>query len=172
LFDVFSAIGITTNYNGKVAAFNTAGNLVSVTTVDSAAFGIATNPYTNRAYVTSRDTNRVTMINTLTGSIIASRIYSDTAYAHSLNTTTNHLFINFAEVNQVGVINADTLLQLGTLYPGNQAAVSGQGGDGMMVFNNRLFVSNWADGTVSVFGDLCPPAIPLHPLPIIFGAKR
>jgi hypothetical protein len=78
-------------------------------------------------------------------------------YALAINPATNHLFVNFAEVNQLGVFDANTFALLATLPLGAQGD---GGGEAMVVLNNRVYVSNYAAGTVSVISDSCSQLTP------------
>jgi DNA-binding beta-propeller fold protein YncE len=81
------------------------------------------------------------------------------AYGLAVNEYTNHLFVVDAGRNVVYVIDATTGARLTTLNVGAQG--EDEGGQGIAVqmdaanpANNRVYVSNYADGTLTVIQDV------------------
>jgi YVTN family beta-propeller protein len=139
--------------SGGVATINTAGTSLGSVTLDGGAFGVAFNASANRVYAASRDTNKLVVLNASTGATITSVTLAQTPYALAYTPNSNRLYIILADANQVNIRDGTTLSDIATLALGAQGA---DGGDGIAVMNNRVYVSNNAAGTVTVIQDTCP----------------
>ncbi|MBI5302349.1 MAG: YncE family protein [Chloroflexi bacterium] len=139
--------------SGGIVDVDGAGNQLNNWGWDAGAFGVAFNASANRLYVASRDTNKLAILNASTGANVTSITLANTPYALAYNANTNHLYVVLAEVNQVNIRDGTSLADLGTLALGTQSL---DGGDGIAVMNNRVYISNYSAGTVTVIRDACP----------------
>lgn len=139
--------------SGGIVDVDSAGNQLQNWGWDAGAFGVAFNASANRVYVASRDTNKLAMLNASTGANVTNLTLTNVPYALAYNANTNHLFVVLAEANQVNIRDGTTLADLATL---NLGATSSDGGDGIAVLNNRVYISNYAAGAVTVIRDACP----------------
>ncbi|HEY6041131.1 MAG TPA: hypothetical protein VIX58_03290, partial [Anaerolineae bacterium] len=90
----------------------------------------------------------------------------NTPYGIAVNPETNHLWVVFADVNQIGIYDGTSLSLISTLAARAQGT---EGGDGIAILNNRVYVSNNADNSLGVFSDSCnrrkyiPAILDAHP---------
>ncbi len=138
---------------GGIADIGSDGAVLNNFAFDSGAFGVAFNAGASRVYVGSRDTNKLAILNASNGSVVTNVTLPQTPNALAFNSTTNHLYVVYADVNQVSIRDGTTLNEITTLAIGAQGA---DGGDGIAVMNNRVYVSNNSAGTLTVIRDACP----------------
>jgi YVTN family beta-propeller protein len=136
--------------SGVAEVANDGALLHNFTSPGAGAFGVAFNATTNRLYVSNRDTKQVLMLDPSTGSVLKSVTLTQSPYALAVNPNTNHLFVVLAESNQVDVRDGATLERVALLSVGTQGD---DGGDGIAVMSDRVYVANNAAGTVSVIVD-------------------
>ncbi|MBI5652354.1 MAG: YncE family protein [Chloroflexi bacterium] len=148
-----SAHAFVTFMGSGIATIANTGASLNNFPFDGGAFGVAFNASANRVYAASRDTNKLVLLNASTGATITSVTLAQTPYALAYTPNSNRLYIILADVNQVNIRDGTTLSDRATLALGAQGA---DGGDGIAVLNNRVYVSNNAAGTVSVIQDACP----------------
>jgi len=143
-------------WGGGIAVIgNDGSNLGNFTTAGGGSYGVAINAAANRLYATNRATNAVSILDATTGVVKKSIIESFEPYAIAVNPTTNHAFIVSAVGNFVRVRDATTLAFVTDIPVGTQTDLSGDGGDGIVVSGNQIYVSNYAAGTVSVLSETC-----------------
>jgi YVTN family beta-propeller protein len=123
-----------------------------ITSPGSGMFGITANVAANRVYAASRDSNVISVIDAGSNTVVKTITESQTPYALAINPNSNHLYIVLAEINKVRVRDATTLALITDLAIGSQGD---DGGDGIAVLDNQVYVSNNAAGTVSVIADTC-----------------
>lgn len=138
-------------YSGGVAILGSDGALLNrFAPLGVGTFGIALNANTHRLYVANREERVIWVLDATTGSITQAVEIYPAPYAIALNPITNRLFIVLADANQVDVRDATTLKRIALLPIGVQGD---QGGDGMTIANGRVYVSNNAEGTITVIDD-------------------
>ncbi len=140
-------------FGGGVAVLGADGAVQSrFGSLGASTFGIAHSAATNRLYVANREQHVLWAINLANGQIVKGTSLPQTPYALAMNPVTNRLFVVFADTNQVDVRDGATLERVAILSVGSQGD---QGGDGIAVANGRVYVSNNAQGTVTVIADTC-----------------
>lgn len=141
---------------GKLYVIDAATNTVSSpVSVGPGAFAVATHPITFRAYLTNRLTGHLYFLNGDTFAIEKDITLPGKAYAVAVNDFTNHLFVVDAANDRVYVLKADTGTLIATLPVGHQDA--DEGGQGIAVNfggNNYIYVTNYADGTMTIIQDV------------------
>lgn len=142
-----------TEWGTGVAEIDSSGTLKrTITTSGAGSFGLAYNPVLKRLYVSNRTTNQIFALNADNGVPLVVANTLDSPYALAFNPNTNHLYVVYAASNQVDVLDGTTLTWLTRLRAGGQGS---DGGDGIAVLNDRVYLSNNADGTLSVIQDAC-----------------
>jgi len=138
---------------GVVSIRNDGVILADITQLGGATFGVAVNLSANRLYATRRDVyNSTNIVNLNTNLVINSVTEPVEPIAIAVNPATNHLFIVLPSINTVRVRDATTLAFIKDLSIGVQG---NDGGDGIVVANSQVYVSNNSAGTVSVIQDVC-----------------
>jgi YVTN family beta-propeller protein len=141
-------------YANGVAVVASDGTLLNdFNSLGASVFGVALDPVANRLYVSNRTTKQIYVLNASTGAQISSVTLAQTPYALAVNVSSGHLFVVLADSNQLDVRDTTTLNRVVLLNIGTQSA---DGGDGVVMLNNRVYVSNYSAGTVSVIQDVCP----------------
>ncbi len=144
-------------WDGGVGIVGASGNLLGrITTTGKQTFGIATHPATNRLYTANRSVSVINVIDAGTNAIVQSVREVFVPYAIAVNPASNHLFVIMPASSQVRVRDATTLNVLGDLPIGAQGS---DGGDGIAVFGNRVYISNNAARSITVLDDTCTPPI-------------
>jgi YVTN family beta-propeller protein len=147
------ARALASYYGGGVAVIDGDGALVNqFAPLGTGAFGLALNAATQRLYVGNRDERVLWVVDPTSGSIVKGVALPAAPYALTLNPLTNRLFIVLADANQVDVRDGATLERVAILPIGIQG---NQGGDGIAAASGRIYVSNNAEGTLSVIADSC-----------------
>ncbi len=148
---------------GYVASMG-AGSVAIVS--DSGVQSVATGPQAfgvayldGRVCVGSRLANRINGVDVASGQVVMTATLPGPAYALAANPVTAQLVAVDAANDRVYVVESATGALLATVAVGHQDA--DHGGQGVAVDHelNRLYVANYADGTISVI-DLCGVALP------------
>ncbi len=140
-------------YSGGAAVVGGDGTLLNrLAPLGTGAFGIALDATASHVYVTNREERVLWVVDPTSGSIVRGTPLSPAPFAMVLNPITNRLFVVLAAANQIDVRDAATLQRVALLPVGVQGD---QGGDGIAAANGRVYVSNNAEGTVSVIADAC-----------------
>ena len=121
---------------------------------DSGLVGIAYNPVLDRLYVSSY-ANRVYVYNAATKAALAEVTVPGEPHALAVNTNGNAVFVA-ARGNEVYRVDGND-----NTYSGAGAAGNGEG-DGVAVDtgSNQVYVSNFADNSVTMLLDTCAPTPP------------
>lgn len=143
-----------TTWDGGVALVGADGKLLQSWKLSSGSFGIAYDPVKNRVYVSNRVSRQIVMMDGSTGTILKSVTLTETPFALAFNPNSGHLFAVLAESNRVDVRDDATLDRIAVIPVGSQG---NDGGDGIALLGNRLFVSDNAANAVSVLSDECGP---------------
>jgi DNA-binding beta-propeller fold protein YncE len=143
--------------------------------VGPGAFGIAANPVTGRIYLTNRLTGRFYIIIAGSGNANISMAVTlpSPGYAVAANPNLSHTFVVSAVSDQVFALDGYYGGLIWPLPVGHQDADEGGQGIVVNIHSNRLYVSNYADGTVTVIQDIVtypqppPPCLPNCGVPIL-----
>ncbi|NOZ06080.1 MAG: hypothetical protein GXP41_06985 [Chloroflexi bacterium] len=127
------------------------GDFLQKEPVGIGAFGVAANPDTQRVYVGNRISNTIQAISAQTFADLGTLTLPHPPFSLADNPHTGHLFAVSTDTNEVYVIDDTTLSLLATVSVGNQG--DGTGGQGIAVLNDKVYVANYADGTVTIIQD-------------------
>jgi DNA-binding beta-propeller fold protein YncE len=150
--DVF----VPTNGAGPIYRVPPSGSPIAVGQDKTGYFAAAANTSSNRVFVTDRDGGDLIKINANTNSVEGTlHIPNHRPYAVAVNSSKGRVYVVAAEADLLYVIDGPTLQIVGTVPIGGQGAV--EGGQGIALWGDRIYVSNYQDGTVSVLDDsACP----------------
>jgi len=136
---------------GQVQAIGRNGELLYVIPTASGPFGLAYEPATDRLYVSHWSDRSIRVFQASTGALLRMAQAPGRPYALAVNPNSGHLFVVGAANDQLWVYGADDLILRAVLPLPAQDAVDG--GQGIAVENNRVYVSNYAADSLSVFDD-------------------
>jgi YVTN family beta-propeller protein len=144
---------------GNLYVIDSNNNVRNPINVGPGAFGLAAHMLSPRVYLTNRNTGRLYIIDTNHDNVVGVVTLPGKGYALAVNYKTNHLFVVDAVNDRVYVLDAFTGALLTTLPVGHQDA--DDGGQGIVVSHDtdRVFVANYADGTITVIQDVNTPAM-------------
>lgn len=155
---------LMTSTNGKVyVAGNRLGNLyvidgsnnvINPVNVGAGAFGLAAHGSAPRVYLTNRTDGRLYIIDATNDNITGVVKLPGSASGVASNYKTNHVFVVDATNDRVYVVDGATGAPVTTLPVGHQDADQGGQGIAVSLENNRVFVTNYADGTITVIQDV------------------
>jgi DNA-binding beta-propeller fold protein YncE len=150
--DVF----VPTNGAGQIYRVPPSGSPIGIGPDKTGYFAAAANTSSNRVFVTDRDAGNVVKINANTNSVEGTlHIPNHRPYAVAVNSSKGRVYVVAAEADLLYVIDGPSLQIVGSVPIGGQGAV--EGGQGIALWGNRIYVSNYQDGTVSVLDDsACP----------------
>ena len=136
-------------------------------------WGMALNEDNSRLYVADRPGNRVLVLNTASNQLDGAIALPGSPSALAYNPGTGHLFAVDATSDSLYVVDTrDSNRYLGAVQVGRQDA--NEGGQGITVAQNKVFVANWLDQSITVLDDaVCravttpqpPPTRTATPLP-------
>jgi len=149
--DVF----VPTNGAAKVVRLLSGGGRVEIGPAREGFFAAAVNA-NDRVFVTNRLFGDMTKINANTNSVQGPPAeLPNKPYAIAINPPKNRVYVVAAEVDLLYVLDGASLEIVGSVPVGSQGAV--EGGQGIAVLGNRIYVSNFQDETVTVLDDsACP----------------
>jgi YVTN family beta-propeller protein len=148
---------VTSAGAGKVSFVAGPGDVAQIA-IGSDALGVA---YMNgRVYVGSRSARRLTVVDAQTGAVIAGYDMPGPIYALAANPSSGRIFAVDAENDRLYVVNADNGAIVANLPVGRQD--KDDGGQGLAVdpLLGRVFVANYAAGTLTVVSDCAPAGQP------------
>jgi YVTN family beta-propeller protein len=149
--DVF----VPTNGSGPIYRVPSTGSPIAIGQDKTGYFAVAANPTSNRVFVTDRDGGDVIKIDANANSVEGKVHMPQRPYGIAINPTKGRVYVIAAEANLLYVIKGPTLQIIGSVAVGGQGAV--EGGQGIAVSGDRIYVSNYQDGTVTVLDDAtCP----------------
>lgn len=149
--DVF----VPTNGPGRVVRIPPSGRPVNIGPDKEGYFAAAANAH-NRVFVTNRAWSQVMKINANTNTVEGSPVQlPHKPYGIAVNASKNRVYVVAAGADLLYVLDGATLQVVGTKQIGTQGAL--EGGQGIAVLGNRIYVANYEDGTVTVLDDsACP----------------
>jgi YVTN family beta-propeller protein len=149
--DVF----VPTNGAGPIYRVSPSGSPIAVGQNKSGYFAVATNPNSNRVFVTDRDGGDVIKIDANSNSVEGKVHVPERPYGIAVNASKGRIYVIAAQANLLYVIKGPTLQIIGSVPVGGQGAV--EGGQGIALWGDRIYVSNYQDGTVTVLDDAACP---------------
>jgi DNA-binding beta-propeller fold protein YncE len=114
------------------------------------------NPTSNRVFVTDRDGGDVIKIDA-NSNMVEGKVHipNHRPYGIAVNPSKGHVYVIAAEANLLYVIEGPTLQIIGSVPVGGQGVA--EGGQGIALWGDRIYVSNYQDGTVTVLDDAACP---------------
>ena len=142
-----------THINGHLSVIGRDGSrLADLTPGAGELWGIAFNPQTGQLYVADRPGRRIIVLSTSTNQVTGSINLPGTPYALAYNPGTGNLYAVDANTNQVYVVNTrNNNRYAGALTVGSQDP--NDGGQGIAVINNKVYVGNWQGRSITVLDD-------------------
>ena len=151
-----SDVFVPTNGSGPIYRIPSAGSRIPVGANKSGYFAAAANPTSKRVFVTDRDGGDLIKINGNTNSVEGSlHIPNHRPYGVAVNSSKGRVYVLAAEADLLYVVDGPTLQIIGTVAVGGQGA--SEGGQGIALWGDRIYVSNFQDGTVTVLDDAACP---------------
>jgi len=150
-----SDVFVPTNGSGPIYRIPSAGSPIAIGVNKSGYFAAAANPTSNRVFVTDRDGGDLIKINANTNSVEGSLHIPNRPYGVAVNSSKGRVYVVAAEADLLYVIDGPTLQIIGTVPVGGQGVL--EGGQGIALWGDRIYVSNFQDGTVTVLDDAACP---------------
>jgi DNA-binding beta-propeller fold protein YncE len=147
-----SDVFVPTNGSGPIYRIPSAGSPIAVGANKSGYFAAAANTTSNRVFVTDRDGGDLIKINANTNSVEGSLHFPNhRPYGVAVNSSKGRIYVLAAEADLLYVVDGPTLQIIGTVPVGGQGAL--EGGQGIALWGDKIYVSNFQDGTVTVLDD-------------------
>jgi DNA-binding beta-propeller fold protein YncE len=147
-----------THISGRLAILSRNGSLLADFTPGTASqlWGVALDQTNDRLYLADRPNNRILALSTATNQVVDTIALPGPPTALALNPGTGHLFAVDAVADRVYVVDTRAgNAYMGAVPVGRQDA--GEGGQGIAVAQNKVYVANWLDSSISVLDDAtCP----------------
>lgn len=156
-----------THISGRLSMLGRNGTLLADLNPGGASqlWGATLSPDGDRLYLADRPGNRVLVLATASNQVVDTVTLPGPPYALAFNPGTGHLFAVDASTDRVYVVDTRSgNAYLGAVAVGSQDA--GEGGQGIAVAHNKVFVANWQGRSVSVLNDdACPAQTTPQPPP-------
>ncbi len=147
-----------THISGRLSILSRNGSLLADLHPGSAGqlWGLALSPAGDLLYLADRPNNRILVLSTGANQVVDTIALPGPPTALALNPGTGHLFAVDAVADQVHVVDTRAgNVYMGSVPVGRQDA--DEGGQGIAVVQNKVYVANWLDRSVSVLDDAtCP----------------
>jgi YVTN family beta-propeller protein len=153
-----------THISGRLSVLSRNGSLLANFAPGSAGqlWGLALNSSGELLYLADRPNNRILVLSTATNQVVNTIALPGPPTALALNPSTGHLFAVDAVSDRVLVVDTASNRYLGAVPVGPQGA--SEGGQGIAVARNKVYVANWLGRSVSVLNDAtCPGQITPEP---------
>ena len=145
-----------TNGSGPIYRVPPAASSIAIGQSKSGYFAAAVNPTSNRVFVTDRDGGDLIKIDANSNSVEGKlHIPNHRPYGVAVNSSKGRVYVVAAEANLLYVIDGPSLQIVGSVPVGGQGPA--EGGQGIALWGNKIYVSNYQDGTVSVLDDTACP---------------
>jgi len=144
---------VSTGTGTGSGALNTINSDYSIGSVSTGYFAFGVAYLDGRLYVTQRGDNSVAVVDATTNRVIQRIALPGPAYAAAANPTSGHVFVVDALNNMVYVIDAPSGAYITALAVGLQDKDEGGQGIAADTSLNRVFIANYAAGTVTVIAD-------------------
>jgi len=150
--DVF----VPTNGAGPIYRVPPSGSPIAIGPSKTGYFAAAANTTSNRVFVTDRDGGDLLKINGNTNAVEDKLHFPNhRPYGLAVNSSKGRIYVIAAEADLLYVVDGPTMQIVESVAIGGQGAV--EGGQGIALWGDRIYVSNYQDGTVSVLDDsACP----------------
>ena len=143
---------VPTNGAGPIYRIGGSGSSIAIGQDKTGYFAVAVNPTSNRVFVTDRDGGDVIKIDANSNSVEDTvHIPNHRPFGIAVNPSKGRVYVIAAEANLLYVIKGPTLQIIGSVPVGGQGVA--EGGQGIAVWGDRIYVSNYQDGTVTVLDD-------------------
>jgi YVTN family beta-propeller protein len=147
-----------THISGRLSILSRNGSLLADLGPGSASqlWGLALGAGGERLYLADRPNNRILVLSTTTNQVVGAIALPGPPTALAINPGTGHLFAVDAVSDRVHVVDTrNGNSYMGAVPVGRQDA--SEGGQGIAVTRNKIYVANWQDRSVSVLDDTtCP----------------
>lgn len=144
--------------SGRLSILSRNGTLLADLNPGSAGqlWGLALSPSGEQLYLADRPGNRILVMSTATNQVVAAIALPGPPTALAINPGTGHLFAVDSTTDRVYVVaTRNGYAYLGAVAVGSQNA--GEGGQGIAVARNKVYVANWQGRSVTVLDDaVCP----------------
>jgi YVTN family beta-propeller protein len=146
---------VPTHGMGPVLQIGPSCNPTAVSSDKEGYFAVAANTDSGRIFVTDRDGGNVLRINASTGNLEGSVHVPHRPYGIAVNTSKKRVYVVAPEANLLYVVDGPSMQIVGSVSVGGQGAT--EGGQGIAVLGNKVYVSNHQAGSVTVLDDsVCP----------------
>jgi YVTN family beta-propeller protein len=142
---------VPTNGAGRIFRVPPAGARIGIGDNKTGYFAVAVNPTSKRVFVTDRDAGNLIKIDGNTNNVEDTVHLPHRPYAVAVNPSKGRVYVIAAEANLLYVIKGPTMQIIDTVSIGGQGAA--EGGQGIALSGNRIYVSNYLGGTVTVLDD-------------------
>lgn len=151
-----SDVFVPTNGAGPIYRVPPSASPIAIGQNKTGYLAAAANTTSKRVFVTDRDGGDVIKIDGNTNSVEGTlHIPNHRPYGVAVNSSKGRVYVVAAEANLLYVIDGPTLQIVGSVPVGGQGAA--EGGQGIALWGDMIYVSNFQDGTVSVLDDsACP----------------
>jgi YVTN family beta-propeller protein len=140
------------SWSGGVYKVGSGGSVAQVVSPDQGHFfGVAANATTARVYISDQSDNSVVVLDANTNTIVATISMPSLPHALAVNSHNNRIYIVAAAENKLYVLDGDTNQLVGSVPVGQQDAT--EGGQGIAVQSDRIYVGNYAAGTLTILDD-------------------
>jgi DNA-binding beta-propeller fold protein YncE len=143
-----------THISGRLSVLSRNGTLLADLAPGSAEqlWGVALSPTGDLLYLADRPGRRILLLSTATNQVVGAVALPGPPTALALNPATGHLFAVDALADQLHVVDTRNANRyLGAVPVGPQDA--GEGGQGIAVTRNKVYVANWLGRSVTVLDD-------------------
>jgi len=113
--------------------------------------GVAANPSTGRVYIGNQRDNTITVLDSATDNVVATVSLPTMPHALAVNSRNNRIYIVAAAESKLYILDGGTNQLVGNVSVGQQDAT--EGGQGIAIQGDRIYVSNYADGTLTILDD-------------------
>jgi YVTN family beta-propeller protein len=149
--DVF----VPTNGSGPIYRVPPSGSPIGIGLNKTGYFAAAANTSSNRVFVTDRDGGDIFKINANNNTMEGVAHTPHRPYGVAVNSSKGRIHVIAAEADLLYVLDGPSMQIVGSVPIGGQGAV--EGGQGIALWGNKIYVSNYQDGTVTVLSDAACP---------------
>ncbi len=142
-----------THINGHISVIGRDGQrLADLAPGAGELWGAALNPDAGLLYVADRPGRRILVLSTATNQLVTTISLPGTPYALAYNPRSGNLFAVDANANRVIVVNTRNNNRIAGVRTVGQQDPN-EGGQGIAIANNKVYVGNWLDQSVTVLDD-------------------
>jgi DNA-binding beta-propeller fold protein YncE len=142
-----------THINGHISVIGRDGQrLADLAPGAGELWGAALNPDAGLLYVADRPGRRILVLSTATNQLVTTISLPGTPYALAYNPRSGNLFAVDANANRVIVVNTRNNNRIAGVRTVGQQDPN-EGGQGIAIANNKVYVGNWLDQNVTILDD-------------------